>query len=369
MSYKELLLSIYEEAVSGVSYAKKIPETALKSIHCLSEKCYNQKGVYTVFITLCIYKSIHPEQDIRYHQTQLKNGFSGRTIDTLYITPTLKALKLPSMAESGWLTRSLEQPYPYTLDYDGKINNKEVKQSFLLLIDAMERNLLNPRHILIELFKKVMIVQKNNIVNITPLNNPEKLTISLLIKALNTHFSFDYKTFGGSKLPVIAFHVVYSIILKEVNRYEGCVLKKLGSHTASDQTSNTAGDIEIFKQNILFEVVEIKLNKKIDANMLRIAQEKVIKHNPKRYYIFSCYPIAQDEVIAINNIINETKKKHGCQIVINGVIPTLNYYFRLISDLNVFLSLYNEYIEKDSELKLIHKGKWNDLILMLQNEL
>jgi DNA (cytosine-5)-methyltransferase 1 len=46
-------------------------------------------------------------------------GFSGRRIDTQYITPTLKELGLPAMAESGWLTRSLEQPYPYTLDYNG----------------------------------------------------------------------------------------------------------------------------------------------------------------------------------------------------------------------------------------------------------
>jgi len=369
MAYKELLLSTYEEAVSGVSYTKQIPDAALLNIHCLAENSLIQKGVYTVFVTLCIYKGIHPEQDIRYHQTQLKDGFSGRTIDTQYITPTLKALKLPSMAESGWLTRSLEQPYPYTLDYNGKINNKEVKQSFLLLIDAIETKSLNTSYILVELFKRIMIFQKKNLIKITPLNNPENLTISRLIKALNIHFSFDYKTFGGSKLPVIAFYVLYSIILKEVNRYEDCILKKLGSHTASDRTSNTAGDIEVFKENKLFESIEVKLNKKIDANMLRVAQEKIIKHNPKRYYILSCYPIAQDQIIEINGIINETKQKHGCQIVINGVIPTLNYYFRLISDVNVFLSLYNQCIENDSELKLIHKKKWNDLVLVLQHEI
>ncbi len=52
----------------------------------------------------------------------MAGGFSGRTVDTQFITPVLKKIDLPSMAESGWLTRSLEQPYPYTLDYKGKIN-------------------------------------------------------------------------------------------------------------------------------------------------------------------------------------------------------------------------------------------------------
>ena len=39
---------------------------------------------------------------------ELENGFSGRSFDKKIVTPTLRKLKLPCMAESGWLTRSLE---------------------------------------------------------------------------------------------------------------------------------------------------------------------------------------------------------------------------------------------------------------------
>ncbi len=34
------------------------------------------------------------------------------------------------MAESGWLTRSLEQPYPYTMKYEGEISGKYEKVLF-----------------------------------------------------------------------------------------------------------------------------------------------------------------------------------------------------------------------------------------------
>lgn len=129
MNYKKKLEKLYNEARSKKSYASKLNEETLKNINIIAEKCFTQKGVYTVLITLSIYKILHPKQDIRNHQTQIKGGFSGRTIDTQFITPTLKKLKLPSMAESGWLTRSLEQPYPYTLDYNGRISNKTVKKS------------------------------------------------------------------------------------------------------------------------------------------------------------------------------------------------------------------------------------------------
>ena len=141
MNYKEKLKDIIEKSV--FTEVSVLPQNTLDNIKVLSELCFSQKGVYTVFVTLAIYKIIHPFQDIRNHQTQIPNGFSGRNIDTNYITPTLKELGLPSMAESGWLTRSLEQPYAYTLDYEGKINNKNVKKAFLELIDDIQVKNIN----------------------------------------------------------------------------------------------------------------------------------------------------------------------------------------------------------------------------------
>lgn len=367
MDYKKTLLAIYDNALNSNHQSPLyISPNDLENIQILAKNCFSQKGVYTVFVTLAIYKIHHSDQDIRNHQTQILNGFSGRSIDTQYITPTLKALDLPSMAESGWLTRSLEQPFPYTLDYNGKISNKQVKQAFLKLIDRLEMNNVNPKAILIQLFSQIITIQKENKIIIEPLKSPEKLTISKLIQVLNKHFSFKYQSVGGSKLPVIAFYAIYQIIIEEVSRYSDCTLKPIGSHTASDRTSKSAGDIEIFKNNVLFEAVEIKLDKKINANILRIAKEKVIRYNPTRYYILSYAEIDVNEIDSINTIIENVKENHGCQIVINGIMPTLKYYLRLITNLEDFLNNYSSLIQNDTELKVIHKKKWNELMLELQ---
>ena len=245
MNYKEQLIELYNEASSGNSDLSNLSDSTQRNIKKIAEKCFTQKGVYTVLITLSIYKILHQEQDIRNHQTQINNGFSGRTIDTQFITPTLKELKLPSMAESGWLTRSLEQPYPYTLDYNGKISNKVVKKSFLEIINDIEINHVNPKYIMVELLKQVIEYQEKNKIIIKPLENPEKLTISKIIESLDVQFSYNYKNFGGSKLPVLAFYAIYQIIINEVSRYDNCELKELGSHTASDRTSKSSGDIEL----------------------------------------------------------------------------------------------------------------------------
>jgi len=165
------------------------------------KKCFSQKGVFTVLVTLLIYKLENPNQDIRLHRREFRNGFSGRSFDTKYITPTLKKLGLPSMAESGWLTRTLERSEPYTLNYSANIE-KTIKEAFLNLIDRVKTYNQNPKYILVELLKKI------------------------------------------------------------------------------------------------------------------------IKYNPARYYILSYIGIYDKEKQDIQYIINEVKQKHGCQIIINGVIPT-----------------------------------------------
>ncbi len=362
MDYNEILINLFNEANSGINFKTNLNNETLNDIDILAKKCFEQKAVFTVLITLAVYKIKHPEQDIRCHQTQIPNGFSGRTIDTHFITPTLKKLGLPSMAESGWLTRSLEQPYPYNLDYNGKIGNKDVKKAFLELIDDIQEKNISPKSIIIELLKKVINIQQKNTITIDPLKNPDILTINKIISTLEKQFSFHYRTFGGSKLPVLAFYAIYEIIICEMNRYHGCKLKKLGSHTSSDRTSGSAGDIEIFKDKHLFEAIEIKLDKQIDANMLRIAKDKIIKYNPQRYYILSYIGQNDAEIGEIENIVNEVKNEHGCQIVINGVIPTLKYYLRLINNLELFINKYSKLIELDTELKTIHKKKWEEFI-------
>jgi len=367
MTYKELLLSIHNEALNNKNYSNRLSKEVLENIEIIANKCFSQKAVFTVLVTLSIYKIKHSEQDIRLHRTEFENGFSGRSFDTKYITPTLKEIGLPSMSSSGWLTRTLEQSFPYTLDYNAKIKDIEVKKAFLELINDIQVNNINPQFILIELFRQIIKIQEKDKVKIQPLENPDKLTISKIINLLDHQFSFNYQTSYGSKLPVLAFYSIYKIIINEVSRYDNCHLTELGSHTTSDTTSNSAGDIEVFKDDVLFEAIEIKLDVQIDTNILRIAREKIIKHNPKRYYILSYYEIKKDDETTINEIIEEVKREHGCQIIVNGVMPTLKYYMRLISNLEEFYNNYSELINIDSELKVVHKEKWNDLTMELNS--
>jgi DNA (cytosine-5)-methyltransferase 1 len=267
------------------------------------------------------------------------------------------------MAESGWLTRSLEQPYPYTLDYQGKINNKDVKEAFLNIIDFIQTNPDKSEAILRLLLNQVRKIAEANRVKIVKLSNPEKINIKIIISCLEEHFDFNYKTHGASKLPVLAFYAIYKNLIKEIARYQSCALKDLGSHTASDRTSRSAGDIEILDENNnVIEAIEIKYGKAIDLQIVRIAKDKIIRFNPRRYCIFSSLDILDSETEIINQEISEIFKTHGCQVIVNGIIPTLKYYLRLIMSLESFVEDYSNLVQLDHELQSIHKIQWNKIL-------
>ena len=329
---------------------------------------YKQKGVWTVLVTLLFYKTLHPNQDIRYHKVELENGFSGRTFDTKIVTPTLRKLGLPCMAESGWLTRSFKQAYPYTLNYQGKIANKTLKNAFLNILDLVQKCDTNEKvaqkakDFLELLFVKIKQEMQKHKVEIIPLKNKDKITINQITTMLNSHFERIYQTQGASKLPVLAFYAIYEILIKELKRYENCVLMQLGSHTASDRTSKSAGDIEIFKDKQLYEAIEIKLGREIDINMLDIAYNKIIKFSPKRYSIFSTANIKESDTARIYEKIETIRQEHGCQVIINGVLPSIKYYLRLIDDLSSFINNYSALVERDNELQKEHKEFLNTLL-------
>ena len=349
------------DSSGSVSDIMNIDSEYSQYLKIIGDNATKRKGIYTVLVTLLYYKYLHPEQDVRKHQAQIKGGFSGRSFDTNNVTPILKKNNLPSMAESGWLTRSLEQPYPYTLNYNGKIA-PSLKEPFLKSLDYVETYPDKALNMLRTLIYHVIQLSERNKVKISPLSYPERLTISKIMSAIEEHFLTKYNTHHGAKLPVLAFHAIYSTLTKELKRYEGCSLVPLSSLTACDKTNKASGDIEILKNGKLFEAVEIKLDKMIDTQIVQVVKEKIYKWNPQRYYILSVLGTNPKEQDEISSIIDNIYKEHGCQIINNGLLPTIKYYLRLITDLSQFVNTYSKYIEEDNELQQIHKSTWNKLI-------
>lgn len=83
--YKQAQKESLQKLLSGLS------NESIQDLRVVAENAEIQKAVLGVTLTSLVYKVYDPEQDIRKHQDGMKDGYSGRTFDTKYVTPFLKS--------------------------------------------------------------------------------------------------------------------------------------------------------------------------------------------------------------------------------------------------------------------------------------
>lgn len=366
MNTSEFLEKTYNKSLS----VKSLHEISLtneqkQNIEAIVEKEETLKGVYTVLITSLTYKCLNKKQDVRLHQANMEGGYSGRSFDTKYITPFLKQKHfLGAMKESGWLTRSLEQNIPYTLDFPGKINDKKVKKSFLEILNDIEVNHANPENYLIGIFfLSIKAKEFKSIRIINPIQTEATISINEIIELLKKHFYYNYKSRGASILPVVAIYSVYECIISELKRFQNKNLLPISSHYSCDKSSGNAGDIVICNYDkTLYEVIDVKFEIAPTQIMIEDVYKKICHTSIQRYYILSTLSSTKDETNKVNKSIKKIKDEHGCQVIVNGVFHTLKYYLRLLDNTDLFIDRYINNVQKHPEINAEHKIAWNTLI-------
>jgi len=359
----EFLENVYRESMENVgsddSIKTDLDERIKDYLLEILFKSESAKGVITVIITSLVYKILYPDQDIRNHQSSIVSGYSGRSFDTRFVTPFLKSVNFPAMAESGWLTRSLEQKVPYDFSYSGAISPITLKTAFLETIDIIQRGENNEK--VLSFIIQGLIIQRN--AQIIDLAKPLNLPIATIISLLSKHFEGRYVADGASRLPVLALYAVYQCLISETKRFEGKELLQIESHTSADSRSGRIGDIDIIDERGLpFEAVEVKFGIPISPGLVRSAFEKFKTTQVRRYYLLSTANIDTSQIAEIQVEIERIKNIHGCHVIANGLTNSLNYYLRLLNDTSEFISNYVDLVETDGALKFEHKEEWNRII-------
>ena len=364
IAHSDVLQKIYDNAIN-IAFTNSaafdyLHENVRECVDDIVSRSENNKGLVTVLTTLLTHKIVEPSQDIRYHQAGMQNGFAGRGIDQNYVTPFMKRVSFPSMAESGWLTRSLEQAHPYTLDYPGKITPKEVKEAFLKIIDKIQTYNHSPYDILLYLF--VLLIRQRDSMKVE-LAKPHSLSIAAIVELQRSHFSAKYTCAGASRLPTLAIYAAYKCMMSQLSRYEKKILCPLENHNSSDTQSGRIGDIDVNNEDgAAYEGVEIKHEIIITRDHIEDAYEKFKVCNTSRYYLLTTANMDCADWNGLNQEIQRIARIHGCQVIVNGVYPTLMYYLRLLKDTAEFVDNYVECMKNDDTIKFQHKAMWNDLV-------
>ena len=338
-----------------------INKKTAQDLDIIIENSENRKAVLAVAVTSLVKKIIDPKQDIRKHQAGMDGGYSGRGFDTEVVTPFLTENNFPYMgAKSGWLTRSLEQNSPYTLDYKGAINPKHLKDAFLRTLDRVQNKKLDPKQALEYIFAG-LIAQRDKSTTLR-LAKPIGLSIEEIVVSLSTHFMSKYESGGTSRLPVLAIYAAYTQMMKEVSRYKNLKLAPLLRHNAADRKTNNIGDIQIMDaDNNVVEAVEVKHLIEIEPSLINAAYNKFKTEPVRRYYLLTTEK-KNTYITENSSATTDIQKKCGCQVIVNGIEPTLKYYLRLLENPDTFIISYTELLEKDQDIKYEHREKWNKIV-------
>ena len=100
----------------------------------------------------------------------------------------------------------------------------------------------------------------------------------------------------------------------------------------------------------------------IDLAMLVRAEEKIRLSKVKRYYILTTHKNCTHVDSDMEIIIDRVYKEHGCQIIVNGVIPTIKYYLRLVSKPSEALGHYSKLLTTDRAIRFEHVQKWEEIV-------
>lgn len=364
-SATEILRLAHQQAKQNMNFTLK--DDQLDRCKIIVSNAESQKAVLAVILTSLTKKVETPEQDIRQHKIELSNGYSGRSYDTNYITPFLQEHFIRyAMAESGWLTRSLEQVHAFTLDFPGKIRNQEVKQAFLEILNDIEANHADPSAYLVTILTLLLEYQDSQAVIAPTFRDNTDLTILDVVHMLEQHFFENYTGAGASRLPVIAIYSLYSLLMGHP-RFTHKQLLPLKSHTTSDIKSDSLGDIELTDlDGNFFEVVEVKHGRSITLAMVRMAYEQIKEHPLDRYYLLTTNSPDTENPTEISKLIKQIYREHGCEIIVNGIISSVKYYLRLIDNTQNFVRIYTEKLledyEKGTDIKKVHLDKWLNLL-------
>ncbi|MEW6084698.1 MAG: hypothetical protein AB1607_08900 [Chloroflexota bacterium] len=165
---------------------------------------------------------------------------------------------------------------------------------------------------------------------------------------------------------LLVMYAMYVIFMKASKRYSGKSLAPLRFHTSRDSRSRSFGDIDVINPDSTpFESVEIKHNKPITPDMVDIVYRRIKNTQIDRYYILTTSDPNFDNYESVMQEIEKYRKVHPCEIIADGVIPSLKYYLRLISNPQDIIGEYTKWLEfeyrRASGIKREHLQVWQEI--------
>lgn len=306
------------------------------------------RAVVGLMVLQLTIKCICPEQSIRLHKTSWREGIAMRSLDASYNTPVLRENGLLSVNKFGvFMTRTLAENYPYTKFYKAPI--KGAKESWITIIEALERGDLNPRSslrfILAALLRETGFFQE--------LSEETLKACEFYIRTVETtNKKFQIPIFISSssysaRLLEIAMHSLMQVLEDDL-ALPGAV-KKLSQMRSANKKHGNVADIEItdgFSDLQIVEAYDAKYGKPYLRDELEELADKLNDHPETQIagFVTEGTPDLRPDVLARKD---ELEDLYGVQIKIQSFLNWMDEQLHRANSLEE--TVVNEWIRAFTE--------------------
>ena len=177
-----------------------------------------------VALTLCLYKIVEPNQDIRSHKSDHPGGFSARAYDTRVTIPFLISHSLPRSVESHWLSQTFSFAGPYI---NGTILKTQPTVAGPLMVEVVNPVNQGDAELAFAAVVSLLVefIRVRNADRVV-LTRPKDQPIHKVKKLIEDHLAGPYKA-NAPRLPQLVIYAVYACLVRHMERYRGADLEPL----------------------------------------------------------------------------------------------------------------------------------------------
>lgn len=231
-------------------------------------------------------KAVMPDQNIRLHKASANTssfswveGVSMRTLDKLFVTPTLRKYNLVRLNADGFMmTRSLAENYPYSSLY--KASLRGARSEWLTVVEELEGGVSDPRETLRFLVSLLLNSARefqeaaDRMIKAVEAKGRKLVRRDLVIDLLFKHINHsDY----AARLLELAMHSLMQAGEK-YGCFENLSLKPLSQMRSANKKHGNVGDIELLDRAEIVEAWDAKFGKTYLREEIEELLEKINAH-------------------------------------------------------------------------------------------
>lgn len=166
------------------------------------------------------------------------------------------------------------------------------------------------------------------------------------------------------KMPRLAVLAIYQSLIHETARFHGKMLRARDGFPSPRNRDGRISDVEILStEGKLFEAAIVHHGVPICMDRLKKAERDFKTSSVDRVYLLSTLETPAAEMRRIAQEVERISSAHGFELIVDGVVPTISYYLRILDDPQIFTKCFVDFLEDDKTMDSKQKQHWNELIL------